>query len=546
MLLPGLGSKRTGWAFCLLALIWTPPSFGKERNALFVETPDGPPDEWLDEHAFTDALIHGLGLIRQRAHPTLDQLRSAKSFKLRMLSWRSGSASGQQQALLPDRAGWAEPSEEGKGPDPEEIDGIIERMAAERRNFDPRELLELGAPGCRALLSRIFPEAVPGERFSRERALALIAQLGAESYAIREAATQELQERGRPHIHLVRAAAQDDDPEVQIRAALILRGWHREESLLDSSRSRLAEGLEIYFQKLTDKAAQRELAEWVVAALLVRLDTTPKRACLSVCTRALARWPEDSVHHALLPLLEHEDPAVAAFAMKEIAGRTGNSYVAPIHLHALDTGRPELVKAAMRCMPCPIWDRRALPRVRKVLRQIFTGAEGTQELTADADFMISAAFVAARDFRMAKARAYLLDKIAGPDKRIALDAINALGDTYYMRTPVDAELLAALAPHLTSDDPEFRRASVSTLGFYRGPEVVDRLIVALGDSDERVFKEAGQALVNQHMSYGNGESPILAKLRRETERTDDKTTRARIEHVVEFLSRSPRTHRLEW
>lgn len=60
------------------------------RGAMFMETPAGPPEEWLDEGAFTDALINGLQLGLQfgteYAHLSLEQLRSTRSFKLKDLS----------------------------------------------------------------------------------------------------------------------------------------------------------------------------------------------------------------------------------------------------------------------------------------------------------------------------------------------------------------------------------------------------------------------------------------------------------------------------
>lgn len=61
------------------------------RNAIFTETPDGPPEGWAGEHAFMDALINGmqlggLNISTQYAHLSLEQLCSTKSFKLKDLS----------------------------------------------------------------------------------------------------------------------------------------------------------------------------------------------------------------------------------------------------------------------------------------------------------------------------------------------------------------------------------------------------------------------------------------------------------------------------
>jgi len=56
------------------------------RYAMFVETPDSPKQEGLEECDFTDALINGLEFVTQYAHLTINQLRSTKSFKLKDLS----------------------------------------------------------------------------------------------------------------------------------------------------------------------------------------------------------------------------------------------------------------------------------------------------------------------------------------------------------------------------------------------------------------------------------------------------------------------------
>ncbi len=421
--------------------------------------------------------------------------------------------------------------------DPAEIDGIFRQMVSQGLSFDPTRLVQLGKPGCRAILSRVFPESLgDSAAMTRERALELVAQLGADAYEARAEATSILFREGRSQAGLVEQAANASGPLVAVRAARLLRLWQASDAHAAESLPALQGGLQRYVEKLTDEATLQEVAACVVAALKARVDQTPKQNCLAVCAGALAQSKADSVHEIVVPLVTHDDPAVPMFVMKAISGRTGNSYVAPIHMAALESGRPELFKAALRSMPCPIWDQRAKPKVREALRKIFTDAEFMSELQSDTDFMMLSAFVAARDFRIPEATTYLLEQIGGDNRQVALRAISALGDTYYRGNPVSERLLAALEPHLSSEDAAFRAAAVRTLGCYRGTGVLESMLKALGDANGKVAKAAAQGLVDQHHGYRAGDSPIVAALTAAKGQSNDATTLERIDRLVEFLA----------
>ena len=175
-----------------------------------------------------------------------------------------------------------------KEPVPERIEALLDEMATRGRLFQPDPLLEYGMPGLRAALDRALPET---------------------------------------------AAAVDCAEEANTRWI----GDHLESD-------RFSAGLAVYLSKLPDSACYREVAKRAVRSLNARLDKTSRREVLTVCVRALANSRDDSVHNLLLRLLKHEDPAVAIFAMRAISGRTGNSYVAPLHMGAIASGRRELVK----------------------------------------------------------------------------------------------------------------------------------------------------------------------------------------------------------
>ncbi len=422
--------------------------------------------------------------------------------------------------------------------DPDEVDGIFRQMISQGPSFDPTRLVQLGKPGCRAILSRVFPEALGGPAaMTRERALELVAQLGADAYEARAEATSILFREGRSHAGLVEQAANAGGPLVATRAARILRLWQAADAHAAESLPALQGALQRYAEKLTDEATLQEMAACVVAALTARVDKLPeKRLFLYTCAQALAQSKADSVHEIVVPLVKHEDPAVPILVMQAISGRTGNSYVAPIHMAALESGRPELFKAALRSMPCPIWDQRALPKVREALRKIFTDPEFMKELQADTNFMMLTAFVAARDFRIPEATTYLLKQIGSDDRQVALRAISALGDTRYLHHPVSDELLTAIEPHLSSEDAALRDAAVTTLGRYKGEVVLHRMITAIGDADAKVSKSGALGLVNQHFGYPAGESPVMGLLIKARGVINNAKTLERIDHLVAFFS----------
>ena len=361
-------------------------------------------------------------------------------------------------------------------PDPRRLERLLEEMSTQGGSFQPDLLLEHGVPGLRAVLDRALPETI--------------------------------------------AVADSGRAENTSRAG-------------DRSRlSQMSAALGRYLGRLPDSSYHRELAVRVVRGLNARLDKTSRREVLSVCCQALSNSRDDSVHNLLLPLLEHEDPAVAIFAMKAIAGRTGNSYVAPIHMGAIASGRRELVKQGFRSMPCPIWDKRNWPIVREAYVKVFDCADEAWDFRDDPDWMRLSAFVAARDFEITKARDYLLAMTRSSDRKLALRALGSLGDSYYMRTPLYPELLAALGPHLESDLPPFRQVAVETLSYYKGDAVTCLLIRSLQDDDETVREMAAKGLVSQHGYYYERESGVSRLLRAAAACESTKTARDRIGAVL--------------
>jgi hypothetical protein len=274
--------------------------------------------------------------------PTLDHLQFRRCFLLLPIF---AAFLGCQLIVLP--------ADENSSKSVPSLSALIERMAVDGRGFDPQPLLDQGVAGMRAVLDHIFPDTIVAKDDRRAEVKRLIEQLGDESFERREEADARLRQIGWSHAKLLREALEHKDPEVRFRVREVIRSWEEETTEQTRKMQATYTALQTYLEKLDDLPSQQELARRVALALGARLDQTIKAPALKICLQAMAQWKVDLVHEELLPLLKHEDPAVAIFAMRGIAGRTGNSYIAPIHMGAIACGRRELVKCGFRSMPCP-------------------------------------------------------------------------------------------------------------------------------------------------------------------------------------------------
>lgn len=411
---------------------------------------------------------------------------------------------------------------------------LVKQLFVAGEKYDPQPLVDQGLAGLRAVMDHVFPETAEQKNVEKvdlsAQIAALIEQMGDESFERREEATDTLRRLGTSCDDMLRQALEHKDLEIRSRARKLIAEVETPRETHDKYQ-----GLRAYVEKLKEVECQQELARRVTKALEARLDLTSKQDALKVCLLAMTRWPTNRVHGELLPLVKLEDPAPAIFAMRQIGGRTGNNYVSAIHMGAIASGRPELIKCGHRSMPCPIWDEENMPKIKAALEKFFDGSEVPAELRGDDEFMYLNAFVAARDFRIPQARAWLIARIKQGNEKESLRAIHSLGDTYYMRNPLDAELLAALEPHLTSEDAKFRAAAIYTLGVYRGEAIQPALLKAFADPDKKVWQTAGDRLKNQHSYYQPGKSPIPKLLESELATTKDAAHKSRLDFFLKYL-----------
>jgi HEAT repeat protein len=408
---------------------------------------------------------------------------------------------------------------------------LAEQMMASGLEYNPQPLIERGAAGMSAVADLLFPETIEKKEAPATKYAALIEQLGDESFARREEATAMLRRQGSLALLPLRKALEHDDAEVRSRARKLIAEAETPRVWRDDAYP----ALRAYLNKLTDVEAQQVLARRLGQAIEAGVHKTSREDYIRVCLTALASWPTDRVHGELLPLLKLEDSAPALYTMGRISGQTGNNYVSALHMGAIASGKPDLIKAGFRSMPCPCWDQTNRPKIKAALEHMFDDSPEFAELRQEPDFMFTMAFVASRDFRMPAGRQWLLDKMSSADEKLKLRAVQSLGDTYYMRNPLYPELLTALEPHLKSKDPKFRKAAIYTLGVYRGAEVQPLLLQAFADADPMVWKMAGERLRDQHTYYRAGQSPIPKLLEDALPMAEEAAYKARLEFLAKYL-----------
>lgn len=370
------------------------------------------------------------------------------------------------------------------------VDAWIKQMAENGSGFDPRPVLAAGDDGLSALLQRVFPEAFQvEEKLTADEVNKYIEQLSDDSFRIRQDAYVELIENGRSHRDLLQKATKHEVAEVRSRAREILARWSPPNDLLTRDK-RFGEAFSLYLSCLTEFSSDEIVAEVLVKSLENRVDQTDRKYILRSLCECLISCHDDRIHNKLARLCKLDDPDAAIFTIKTIAGRTGNSYVSPIHIAAIQSGRDELQKAGFSNMPGPVWDRQAKPIILGFLKSIFTDS-GVQRFKDDPQFLQLAAFSASRSYDLQAARKYLLELTESDDSNDAMKALELLADLEYSRHSVTDDLFKRCRAILQSDNDDFKVVALRVLGIRICKQrEIDLIVDAVKDNNDAIWQAA--------------------------------------------------------
>jgi len=181
--------------------------------------------------------------------------------------------------------------------------------------------------------------------------------------------------------------------------------------------------------------------------------------------------------------------------------------------------RKQVVRAALDWGPCPCWDEKKAPELRRRLTRIFKGD--------DAELKFRASFTLMHDFDDEDAFRYILTQTKSKDGERARTAIYWIGDSCHWKKPITTEILDTLSPFLRSPDDRLRRAASTALATYSGEAVVKALIPMLGDRLPIIVEGTGNLLLDQE-----DKAMLKRLLRQAAEKHVDPNVRARAKEVL--------------
>jgi HEAT repeat protein len=160
------------------------------------------------------------------------------------------------------------------------------------------------------------------------------------------------------------------------------------------------------------------------------------------------------------------------------------------------------------------------------LQRVFNGMNESLKFQACLPLM--------RDYDDPAAWTYVIEQTASSDANRVRTAFNWIGDTKHCGRTADSRLLAGLAPLLTANSADVRRATAQALGVFAGEEVVRRLIALLGDRDAGVAQQANACLL------ALPDRQLVAKLLETTlDKTGDQVVQSRGRDLMASLRKTP-------
>ena len=396
----------------------------------------------------------------------------------------------------------------------------LHKCAYDTRGLDAllARTIARGAPGVELLLDSIYPEGSPE---SDRAAIGVMAgQLASGDYETCRRIARRLYDFGpliRPSLDEVQHGG---DPAVNLWLQAVTEGWRYRGGEREGEYLRRC--LNDKLVAVRDPASLDAIARRVKAVLVKAPLNGEQAQTASALIVPLARSRDDRYSDLLMPFLRHRDSQAAVLVVCAMGSGRDNEYFPPLLLAALESDRPEVVRAALEWSP-NCWDERRKPEIRRLVRRIFDGRiEPLQFL---------ASFVMMHGWQEPDARAYLLEQCRNSNRERALQAIGWIGDACNGTRTADAAVLETLTPFVRSPDAAFRRKAADSLGTYQGEEVVRLLIPLLTDPETIIAAEAARHILDKC-----DKAMVRRVLQESLEKTPPGTLH---DKIAEVLSKAP-------
>jgi len=374
--------------------------------------------------------------------------------------------------------------------DPIKIVLLVDGMAARGSSYDATELHALGTDGLTGVLDYLMPDTAPPKKLPEgppeEEIRRLIIRLDADDFRVREAATEELIARARARKTLIEEGARSDSLEVRLRCERVLASW---ESRPTARLNAYLSGYWAYVEGIRDPAELEILAQRTIQVLETGMPEGDRLHFVRLCIAGVAHGHDDASCDLLRPLIRNADARIGML-VAETAGayKTEPKFVPQLLVDAIIDQRPAVVEAGLRFV-LGAQDPRRRSGILAALKQVFRGR--------DESLRFQACLPLIRDYYDADAWLHVVEQTAGKDVSRVRTAFNWIGDTKNCGMAAEKSFVTRLTPLLSSSIVEQRRAAVQALGTFVGPEVVQRLIGMLGDSDTSVSQQANACLLAQ-------------------------------------------------
>lgn len=368
---------------------------------------------------------------------------------------------------------------------------IQTRRNAADVSLKPAQLHRKGMAGLVELFDEILPETAGPKKLTVpagdvER---LIAQLGDDSYRVRETATEKLAALGSGVRPFLMKAAKDPNAEISWRAVRVLRGL---EGRKYDDKSQYLSLLSAYCAGIHDDERLAEIARRTSLAIDAGIWGDSRTEILRQCLMTLVRANKPQYVELLKKYLKHPNAQVALLVTEAAGQATGwsneNSTPPTVLMAAMLCGREEVVGSALQFVE-GVTQKQYRTEIKQTLLALFGGKNENLKFQAALPLM--------RQFKYPEAADYVLEQAKGTDMARRYNALSALTAEPPRKSSPSKKFAETIFPLLKNDDPNTRHMASMAVSSYAGEDVIRALLPLLCDKENFVSNQVTGRLLEQ-------------------------------------------------